>query len=157
MKPIKVESHNPLSDALLLEEFNVKIKRMYSDYSKAIAENKYEHAIEIGVNILKELLRVTREYIISSLRTIEVRKIIEDILAHHEKNLGYVEGIEEAISDLPSLYSYEIRERAITTLSSSIQELFSFVLGALIVIADLYPNTNTSPRVKTSNNGISFI
>jgi len=149
MTSIRAESYDVLSNISFIEEFNAKIKKLYADYNRAIAENKYERAIEVGIGILKELLEVARSHVISNLRSIEVRGIVEDILAHHEKNLGYVEGIEEAISELPPLYSYEMRERAITALSSSIQELFSFILGALMVIVDIY---SSSVNVRNSNN-----
>ena len=157
MATTEIESRNLLTDISFIEEFNVKIKKMYSDYNRAIAENKYEYAIELGTGILRELLKVAREYIISSLRSVEIRGIVEDILAQHEKSLGYVEGIEEVVNEIPPLYSYEMREKAITTLSSSIQELFSFILGALMIITDLHFNTNAHMKTEGDGSQISFV
>lgn len=154
---VKVKSHDSSTNISFIKEFNAKIRKMYSDYSRAIAENRYEYAIKLGTGILRELLKVVREHVISSLKNTEIRGIVEDILAQHEKNLGYVEGIEEAVNEVPPLYSYEMREKAITTLSSSIQELFSFILGALMVITDLYFNTSTSIRAEGDSSQISFV
>ncbi|RLE75401.1 MAG: hypothetical protein DRJ56_05795 [Thermoprotei archaeon] len=125
------------NDPSFIVEFNARIKRMYSDYSKAVSESRYERAVEVGTSILRDLLDVARNVVAASLRSPEARRIVEDIIACHEKYLGYVEGVREAVSELPPLYTFEARERAIDTLSSSIQELFSFILGALVVIADL--------------------
>ena len=133
-------SKTNIDDVSFIEEFNSKMKKLYADYNKAINEKKYEYAIKIGKDILRDLLKIAKEQLISNLRSLEIRKIVEDIINYHEKNLGYVEGIEEAMRNVPLIYSYEIKERALATLSSSIQELFSFILGALMIITDINSN-----------------
>ena len=119
-----------------IQEFNAKIRQLYANYNKAVNENKYEEAIKIGKEILKDLLFIARRKLITSISSADIRRLVEDIIDYHEKNLGYIEGVEEAVSKIPVLYSFEVKERALATLSASIQELFSFILGALVILAD---------------------
>ncbi|RLE79732.1 MAG: hypothetical protein DRJ36_03000, partial [Thermoprotei archaeon] len=63
-------------------------------------------------------------------------KIIDDILKYYERNLSYIQGIKEAAEKIPLLYSYQAKERALETLARDVQELFSLVLGALIILSE---------------------
>ncbi|OYT25624.1 MAG: hypothetical protein B6U95_08820 [Thermofilum sp. ex4484_82] len=49
-----------------IEEFNKEFKKMYFNYNKAVSENDYDTAIEIGEKILQGLIKISREYILSS-------------------------------------------------------------------------------------------
>jgi len=138
-----------------LEAFNERIKRLYADYNRAVDENRYAVAIRIGKEILNDLLTVAREQLIPNVHNPEIRRLIEDIVRYHEKNLGYVEATEDAAENVPPLYQFEIRERALGTLSSSIQELFSFILGAMLVLADV--NSTVYRPSKKPESPVGFI
>ena len=120
-----------------IEEFNREFRQLYLDYNRAVSENDFDRAIATGKKILGGLVRISREYLLPALKSKEVRELFEDILSFHEKNLAFVEGTQEAVKDMPVLFTFEAKERAIEILSSSIVEFFSFVLGALMVLADI--------------------
>ncbi len=120
-----------------IEEFNREFRQLYLDYNKAVSENDFDRAITTGKKILGGLVKISKEYILPALRSREVRELFEDILSFHEKNLAFVEGTQEAVRDMPVLFTFEAKERAVEILSSSIVEFFSFVLGALIILADI--------------------
>jgi len=118
-------------------EFNKEFKKLYFDYNRAVSENDFDKAIEIGERILKGLIKISKEHILGVLRNSTIKDLVEDIIAFHEKNLAFIEGTCEAIKDMPVLFTFDTKERAVELLSSSISEFFSFVLGALIILADL--------------------
>ncbi len=124
-----------------LSNFNEKIKKMYVSYNEAVNNGNYDEALKIGKEIMDSLLKVAKEYILSNLNCPNIRRLVEDIVNYHEKNLGYIEGTEETLTNMPILYTYDAMERALRTLALSIQELFSFVLGALVVLADILKYT----------------
>ena len=120
-----------------IEEFNKEFKKMYFNYNKAVSENDYDTAIEIGEKILQGLIKISREYILSSMHSETIKSLIEDIIVFHEKNLAYIQGTREAVKSMPVLFTFDAKERAVEILSSSISEFFSFILGALIILADI--------------------
>jgi len=124
-----------------LRNFNEKFRRMYAKYNEAVNRRDYDEAIKLGKDMLNDLLAIARKYILENLNNPTIRSLVEDILTYHEKNLGYVEGTEEAIEDIPLLFTFEAKERILSTLAPSIQELFSFILGALLVLADIRSTT----------------
>lgn len=131
-----------------LSNFNEKIKKMYVSYNDAVNNGNYNEALKIGKEIMNNLLKVAKEYILSNLNCPNIRRLVEDIVNYHEKNMGYIEGTEETLTNVPILYTYDAMERALRTLALSIQELFSFVLGALVVLADILKYTEYRDEVR---------
>ncbi len=141
-------------ESSFIREFNKEFKKMYFDYNKAVSENDFDKAIEIGEKILQGLIKISREHILTILRNSTIKELVEDIITFHEKNLAFIEGTCEAIKDMPVLFTFDAKERAVELLSSSISEFFSFVLGALMVLADLEATAREYTTNKEDKNSV---
>jgi len=126
-----------VDEGAFLAEFNKEFRGMYEAYNKAVSEHKYDEAIKVGEEMLRKLLEVVKSKLLPKLSNPITREVARSIVEYHEKSLAYIEGIKEATSDVPTLYSFEAKERALEAISRNVQELFSFTLGALLVLTEV--------------------
>lgn len=119
------------------ESFNVKLRELYNSYIEVLEMGDVEKALETGVKVLEELLTLTRKNVLESIANPAVKEMAVEILLHYEKELSFVKGAREAVRSMPPLYTTTVADRALETLSSCINGLFNFAVGALLVIADL--------------------
>ncbi|MCS7104451.1 MAG: hypothetical protein NZ954_02650 [Thermofilaceae archaeon] len=122
------------------ESINVKLRELYKEYVNVLEEGDAERAIETGVKILEELLSITRKNVLESLSNPFLKELALNILLQYERELSFVRGAQEAVKSMPPLYASDVTDKALETLSSSINGLFNFTVGALIVIADVVMN-----------------
>jgi len=123
-----------------MEEFksvNEELRKMYEEYMDLVAKGDYQRSIKIGVGMLERLLEIARRAVLDRLTSSAAREATLQILAHHEQTLSFVKGAQEAVNNLPLIYAIGISEEVTHVLTSSINGLFSFVMGALIVITDV--------------------
>jgi len=120
-----------------LKEFYGEFLELNREYNEAVAKGKYDEAIDLGIKAMNLLLDVVRKRILESLTSQTAIEIVSDIINYYEKGLAYVEGLREASRKVPLLYAYEAKERALETLARDIRELFSFALGALVMLAEI--------------------
>ena len=113
------------------------MRAMYEDYLTAISSGELDRAIGIGLDILDKLLEVAKDTVLARITAPAAREAALSVLSHHERALSFVRGAQEAVGTLPPLYSIGVKEEVLEVLTSSINGLFSFVLGALVVIADI--------------------
>lgn len=121
-----------------------KLKRLYTEYSEAVSSGDLDRAVDSGVRVLEELLEVARKHVISRVAYPPVREAALDVLSHYERALSFVKGAREAVNGLPPLYSAGVKEAALDVLVSSVNGLFNFVVGALLVVADILATLNSS-------------
>ena len=119
-----------------LTEFNREFRKMYEVYNRAVSEHKYDEAIRIGEEMLEELLKVVKERVFSKFTNPVTKEVVRGIIEYHERSLAYIKGVKEATTDIPTLYSFEAKERALEAISKNVQELFSFTLGALLALTE---------------------
>ncbi|RLE82394.1 MAG: hypothetical protein DRJ51_01480 [Thermoprotei archaeon] len=123
-------------DANFLKRFYEDFTRLHREYNEAVAAGEHDKAIKLGEKIITMLIDILKEKIAANLASPITLKIIDDILKYYERNLSYIQGIKEAAEKIPLLYSYQAKERALETLARDVQELFSLVLGALIILSE---------------------
>ncbi len=137
---------------LPLAQANEKLQELYREYVEAVSKNDYDRALELGSEIVEELLRLAHEYVIPSLTTPLARSVASKIVSHHEKALAFVKGAREAAKSTPVLYSFGVKEKAVEVLTATINGLFSFVMGALIVLSDILAIRRASEQKREKNN-----
>ncbi len=125
-----------------IHEINENMKKFSEEFSHAIESRNYDKAISIGLDTLRDLLKAVRTHILEALSNPEIKSIAEEIIDQHEKTLSYVEGSIEALKFVSPIYAPGEKERLTGLLSASINELFSFLMGSLIVIADALSTTD---------------
>ena len=130
----------------LIEQINVEIKKLYEQYNTAISSNDYDKALVIGIEIIEKLLNTTDKYVISNLSNPSIKEIAKGIVSYHEKTLAYVKGTREALKTMPLIYSFDAKEKAIESLTTSINGLFSFLLGSLVVLADILSSAGSNTQ-----------
>ncbi|RLF07718.1 MAG: hypothetical protein DRJ64_02450 [Thermoprotei archaeon] len=130
----------------LIEQINVEIKKLYEQYNTAISSNDYDKALVIGIEIIEKLLNTTDKYVISNLSNPSIKEIAKGIVSYHEKTLAYVKGTREALKTMPLIYSFDAKEKAIESLTTSINGLFSFLLGSLVVLADILSSADSNTQ-----------
>lgn len=126
-----------MSQRVELEEVNKRIRDMYEKYNEALSNNNYDAALEVGTRMVEELLRIYEEIVMPVLTDPRVREVAREILSFHEQMLAFVRGTREALRNMPVIYSFGAKEKAVEALTSSINGLFNFVLGSLVVLAEL--------------------
>ena len=119
------------------ENFNVKLRELYNSYIEVLKMGDAEKALETGVKVLEELLILARRNILESIVNPTVKEIAVEILLHYEKELSFIKGAREAVRSMPPLYTATVADRALENLSSCINGLFNFAVGALLVMADV--------------------
>jgi len=117
---------------------NARLRELHSKYVEVLEGGDAEKALEIGIEILEELLLLTRRHVLENIANPAVRELAAEVLLHYERNLSFVKGTREALRSSPPLYAAAVAERALETLSSCINGLFNFTVGALLVLADLF-------------------
>ncbi len=120
------------------EAVNARLRELYSKYVEVLEAGDAEKALEVGVEILEQLLLLTRKSVLDSIANPSVKEVAAEILLHYERELSFVKGAREALRSTPPLYAAAVAERALETLSSCINGLFNFAVGALLVIADVF-------------------
>jgi len=120
-----------------LKEFYNEFMELNREYNNAVTKGKYDEAINIGLKTMNLLLDVARKRVLEALSSRTATEIVSDIINYYEKDLAYVKGLKEACRKIPVLYAYNAREKALETLARDIRELFSFVLGALVVLTEV--------------------
>ncbi len=120
-----------------LDRLASEFKELYEKYSEALESRDLDRALEIGVEIMEDLLEAAQSVVLPAIVNPRVREIAVNILGHHERALAYVKGAREAVRDAPSEYTVKAKERAAETLSAGINSLFGFILGVLVALTDL--------------------
>ncbi|MCD6356950.1 MAG: hypothetical protein DRJ96_02190 [Thermoprotei archaeon] len=120
-----------------------KLKQLYNEYREAVSSGDLDRAVDSGVRVLEELLEVARSWVVARITHPLVREAALDVLAHYERALSFVKGAREAVSGLPPIYSAGVKEEALEVLMSSVNGLFNFVVGALLVVADVLAGVNS--------------
>ncbi|MCD6368627.1 MAG: hypothetical protein J7L38_02380 [Thermoproteales archaeon] len=123
-------------EALFLKRFYDNFTKMHRDFNDAVIEGNHDEAIKMGEEMIRMLLNILKEKIVSKLTNPITLQIVDDIIKYYERELSYVKGIKEASSSIPLLYSYQAKERALETLARDVEELFSLVLGALLILSE---------------------
>jgi len=113
------------------------MKEFYRVLEEDIESNNFDDALNKSVPVLRKLINVARNEVLPNFRDQLVRKIADEIILNYENTLSYVEGSLESLRYVPAIYSYGEKERLVRLVASSINELFSFIMGALLVIAEL--------------------
>jgi len=126
-----------------LEHVNDELRAMYEEYLTAISSGELDRAMGIGLSMLDKLLKVAKDTVLTRITTPAAREAALSVLSHHERALSFVRGAQEAVGSLPPVYSIGVKEEVLEVLTSSINGLFSFVLGALVVIADIVAAAST--------------
>ena len=132
-----------------ISELNEKMKKFSQEFSQSLERKDFDHALKLSIEILEELILIAREDIVSILQDPYVKSIADDIIKGYEKSLSYVKGIIEGLKYVSPIYSIGEKERLVQVVASSINELFSFIMGALIIVAEL------SSSNKRENRGIT--
>lgn len=131
-----------------ITELNEKMKKFSQEFSQSIEKRDFDRALKLSIRILEELIVIAREDIVSALQDPYVKDIADDIIKGYEKSLSYVEGIMEGLKYVSPIYSIGEKERLVQVVVSSINELFSFIMGALIIVAELSsPDTRKNEGV----------
>jgi len=124
-----------------LARVNEELRKLYDEYMSLVASGDYYKSIRLGVEILEKLLGIARQAVLNKLTSPAAREATLSILAHHEQALSFVKGAQEAVNKLPPIYAIGISEEVVNILTSSINGLFSFVMGALVVVTDVMQAT----------------
>ncbi|MCD6563029.1 MAG: hypothetical protein J7K23_03805 [Thermoproteales archaeon] len=140
-----------MSTKNIIEEINAEIKKLYEKYNNALSNNEYDIALSIGIEIIEKLLDTTNTYVIANLSNPYVKEVAQGIISYHEKTLAFVKGTQEALKTMPPIYSFDAKEKAIESLTSSINGLFSFLLGSLIILADILSTNNKNKSREDKN------
>ncbi len=120
-----------------IKELEEMMKEFSEEFSQLLQENKFDEALDVSLPVLKKLIDIAKNDIVENIRDPTVKKISEEIINGYENTLAYVEGILEGLKLVSPIYSLGEKERLIQVVASSINELFSFIMGALIIVADL--------------------
>lgn len=120
-----------------VQEFNVKLKDLYSRYEEVRKQGDYQTALATGVEILGELIEFTKSNILCLFANPIVKEVATEILIEYERGLSFVRGACEAARSAPLLYAPGLAERAMEVLDAFINGLFNFAMGALLVVAEL--------------------
>lgn len=120
-----------------LQELNAKLHNLYSRYEEVAGRGDLREALETGVEILDELLEFVKVCILGVITNPMVREVATRVLIEYERGLSFVKGAREAIRSAPPLYATGMLERTLRALDDYINGLFNFMMGALIVVADL--------------------
>jgi len=120
-----------------LKEFYSEFMELNTQYNNAVTKGRFDEAIDIGLKTMDLLLDVAKKRVLEALSSRTAIEIVSDIINYYEKDLAYVKGLKEASRKIPVLYAYNAKEKALETLARDIRELFSFVLGALVVLTEI--------------------
>jgi len=120
-----------------LEELDETMKEFTEKFSRYLEENKFDEALNLALPVMEKLVKIAKEDIIAALHDPQVKKIAENIISGYENTLAYVEGTLDGLKLVSPIYSIGEKERLLKVVASSINELFSFIMGALIIVADI--------------------
>lgn len=120
-----------------VQELNEIMKRYMESVSLSINRGSYDEAIELAMKTLEILLSVAHNDVIANLTDENVRKIAENLLVNYEKTLSYTKGVREGLKYMSPIYQPGEKLQLLQILSSAVSELFSFIMGALLVVASL--------------------
>lgn len=118
-------------------ELNEKMKKYMQTVSESIDRGNYDEAIDLAMATLEMLLSVARNEVAANLADATVKKIAEDFLVNYEKTLSYARGVKEGLKYMSPIYQPGEKLQLLQILSSAVSELFSFIMGALLVVASL--------------------
>ncbi len=126
------------------QELNNLMKKYTEEMSSLISRGDYDGAISLAMRTLEELLSVARSDVVGVLGDATVRMIADELLTSYEKTLSYARGVYEGLKYMAPIYQPGEKLQLLQVLSSAVSELFSFIIGALLVIASLAgPSTRT--------------
>ncbi|MCC6002980.1 MAG: hypothetical protein LM590_01395 [Thermofilum sp.] len=115
------------------------MKKYTQEFSDAISRKDYDGAIAMALNVLEKLISIARGEVLGVIVDPTVRSLADNYIAGYEKTLSYTRGVLEGLKYVSPLYAYGEKEQLIQLLASSVSELFSFIMGALIIVASLSP------------------
>ena len=126
------------------QELNNLMKKYTEEMGSLISRGDYDGAISLAMRTLEELLSVARSDVVGVLGDATVRMIADELLTNYEKTLSYARGVYEGLKYMAPIYQPGEKLQLLQVLSSAVSELFSFIIGALLVIASLAgPSTRT--------------
>ncbi|MEM0093771.1 MAG: hypothetical protein QXT33_00290 [Thermofilum sp.] len=120
-----------------VQELSEVMKRYMQDISLSIDRGNYDEAIDLAMKTLEVLLSVAQNDVVANLADANVRKIAADFLVNYEKTLSYARGVKEGLRYMSPIYQPGEKLQLLQVLSSAVSELFSFIMGALLVVASL--------------------
>lgn len=136
---------------MTVAQLNNKMKDFSKKFTDALEKKDFDKALEIGIDVLTDLTYIAKEDIVGVLSDTYVKGIAEDIVSSYEKTLSYIKGIIDGLKYVSPIYAIGEKERLVHILASAINELFSFIMGALIIVAELSSrskrNSETTPGV----------
>lgn len=124
------------------ETISVRVHNLYGRYVEAVETGNLDEAIGIGLNVFEELLELVKKTVVPGLSTPSIREIVLNVIAHYERELSFVKGAREAVYKMPSIYAISVKEKALEILSYNMNGLFNFLVGALLISADIYACMN---------------
>lgn len=119
---------------------NEKAKELYNKYIEVLENCDVESALETGLALMEMLLEAAKTRVLASLSNPSVKEIAYYIISQYEKETSFVKGAREATRTLSPLYATEVLDKALNNLSLSINGLLNFIVGALIMLADIEVN-----------------
>jgi len=138
-----------LEGMVSVQELNNLMKKYTEEMGNLISKGDYDGAISLAMRTLEELLSVARSDVVGVLGDATVRTIADGLLTNYEKTLSYARGVYEGLKYMAPIYQPGEKLQLLQVLSSAVSELFSFIIGALLVIASL-----TGPSARTEQLGV---
>ncbi|MHB9302884.1 hypothetical protein [Thermofilum pendens] len=120
-------------------ELNELMKKYTQELSDALQRKDLDSAISREIALLEALIAVAKNEIISVINDPTVKNIAESYVLSHEKTLSYARGVLEGLRYVSPIYALGEKEQIVHLLASSVSELFSFIMGALLIVASLSP------------------
>jgi hypothetical protein len=123
-------------------ELSELMKKYTQEFSDAVSRKDYDAAISLAFMVLEKLVTIARNEVLGVIIDPTVRSLADNYISGYEKTLSYTKGVLEGLKYVSPLYAYGEKEQLVQLLASSVSELFSFIMGALIVVASLSPPTH---------------
>lgn len=128
-----------------VQELSTMMKKYTEEMVSLIGKGDYDSAISLAMQTLEELLSVARSDVVAVLGDATVRIIADELLTNYEKTLSYAKGVYAGLKYMAPIYQPGEKMQLLQVLSSAVSELFSFIIGALLVVASL---TGSSSRTE---------
>ena len=120
-----------------IQELDKAMKKYMERVSSSLEHGNYDEAISLAMQTLEMLLSVARNEIVANFVDANVRRMAEELLVNYEKTLSYAKGVREGLKYMSPIYQPGEKLQLLQILSAAVSELFSFIMGALLVVASL--------------------
>ncbi len=130
-----------------IQELDEAMKKYMEKVSASLEHGNYDEAIDLAMQTLETLLSVARSEIVANFVDVNVRRIAENLLVNYEKTLSYARGVKEGLKYMSPIYQPGEKLQLLQVLSAAVSELFSFIMGALLVVASLTGPSRTGEDI----------